>query len=445
MGSINTNDNKEYTVKFWPVFAGSTLSALLDCAGVFMDETITGQLFDDAAFSAVNLIEPCFSVVNFMSYLICVGGCALIVRSHGERDTKKMSDIFSHCLTSCLIISVFFFTVFALFDRPIIGFVSDYGETYEYALTAFFWKKFHVFPTVFYAFLFSYVIYMGGALFCSAGAVLELFSNLVLSIILGKHMGIGGITLASFLASCISLCVVLLYFISPKARLRVRLGFDRKIAYQILLLGFAESAIFIAETVLEGSLNYISLHRYGTAGVAVISVAINLFEFAAYVTEGISEYESVAVNEYLGQKNYARLKKSLKTTLYAAIIEGLILSAIFYVLAPFVPVLFGIDDAATADAAQKSIRILALCPVFVAADRIMAVLFQYTGHIGRSVILFFIAWGLLPVLFGWGLSFVSLTLMSLGFALAATCAPAAVLLYMKLIKHETYEQTIGQQ
>ena len=48
MGSINTNDNKEYTVKFWPVFAGSTLSALLDCAGVFMDETITGQLFENS-------------------------------------------------------------------------------------------------------------------------------------------------------------------------------------------------------------------------------------------------------------------------------------------------------------------------------------------------------------------------------------------------------------
>lgn len=315
MDNVQINKNKDTLVRFWPVFTGATLSALFDCIGVFMDETITGQLFDDVAFSAINLIEPCVSVVNFMSYLVCVGGCALIVRAHGEQDEKKMSDIFSHCLTCCFIISVFFFTVFSLFDRPIIGFVSDYGEAYEYALTAFFWKRFHIFPIVFYAFLFSYVLYRGGAVFCSVGASLELVSNLILSFVLGKRIGIGGVTLASFLASIISLGVILLYFISPKGRLPVRFRFDRHLAYKVFLLGFAESSIFIAETVLEGALNYISLRRYRIAGVAVISVVINLFEIAAYVTEGVSEYETVAINEYLGQKNYSELNRSIKLTL----------------------------------------------------------------------------------------------------------------------------------
>lgn len=95
--------------------------------------------------------------------------------------------------------------------------------------------------------------------------------------------------------------------------------------------------------------------------------------------------------------------------------------------------------------AQKSIRLLALCPIFVAADRITAVFFQYTGHIARSVILFLVAWGFLPVIFGFGLSYISLPLMSLGFVLSTTCAVVGMILYLKLVKHETYEQTIKQQ
>ena len=201
MDNVQINENKDTLVRFWPIFIGSTLTALLECVGVFLDETVTGQLFDDSVFGAINVIEPYVSVINFISYLICVGGGALIVRAHGSGNKQKMTDIFNHCLTCCLGVCVLFFIIFSVFERPLISFVTDGGEMYEHALAAFFWKKFHIIPIVFYAFLFTYVLYMGGAVFCSVASVLELLSNLVLSVILGKHMGVGGITLASCLAS----------------------------------------------------------------------------------------------------------------------------------------------------------------------------------------------------------------------------------------------------
>ncbi len=444
MDNVQINENKDTLVRFWPIFIGSTLTALLECVGVFLDETVTGQLFDDSVFGAINVIEPYVSVINFISYLICVGGGALIVRAHGSGNKQKMTDIFSHCLTCCLGVCVLFFIIFSVFERPLISFVTDGGSMYEHALAAFFWKKFHIIPIVFYAFLFTYVLYMGGAVFCSVASVLELLSNLVLSVILGKHMGVGGITLASFLASCLSLSVLLLFFIPNDRHIPVKLRFERRLAYDILLLGFGESSIFIAEALIEGGLNYISLHRYGLAGVVVISVVINLFEIAAYVTEGISEYETVAVNEFIGSNRSDKLDRSMKITLLSAVAEGFVFCLIFYIAAPYIPVLFGIDSEEYATLSASCIRILAFCPVFIALDRIIAVFYQYTGHINRTVILFLFSWGILPVLYGWGFSFISIQGMSFALILSALTVPICMIVYYSVIKHEKPLQTIRQ-
>ena len=41
MDNVQINENKDTLVRFWPIFIGSTLTALLECVGVFLDETVT--------------------------------------------------------------------------------------------------------------------------------------------------------------------------------------------------------------------------------------------------------------------------------------------------------------------------------------------------------------------------------------------------------------------
>ena len=72
-----------HTVRFFPIFLAATLAVMVDNARLLIDETIIGNLFDDVAFSAINLLEPYILLVEFASYLICVGGTALIVRARG--------------------------------------------------------------------------------------------------------------------------------------------------------------------------------------------------------------------------------------------------------------------------------------------------------------------------------------------------------------------------
>lgn len=95
-----------HTVRFFPIFLAATLALIIDNIQMLIDETVVGNLFDDVAFSAINLLEPYLLLEEFVSYLICVGGTALIVRARGAKKPKEMQMLFNHCVTCCLILGL---------------------------------------------------------------------------------------------------------------------------------------------------------------------------------------------------------------------------------------------------------------------------------------------------------------------------------------------------
>lgn len=78
------------TYVFSPVFLGATAGVLLEVIATLVDEIVVGNLFDDAAFASINLIEPYTLFEVFIAYLVTVAGAALIVRAHGAGDREKM-------------------------------------------------------------------------------------------------------------------------------------------------------------------------------------------------------------------------------------------------------------------------------------------------------------------------------------------------------------------
>ncbi|SCX83835.1 Na+-driven multidrug efflux pump [Lachnospiraceae bacterium XBB2008] len=430
--STNTFDR----VRFFPIFMAATLSAFIDVIGVLLDETVIGNLFGDTAFGAVNLLGPYITTETFLMYLLCVGGGALIVRAHGRHDRDQMDRIFSHCLTSCIMLGLLFFAVFGIFDRPLVDLVAAGTPAYDYTYRAFFWERFTALVAPLYAFLFTYIMYMGGSIFCIVATTSLLGSNLLFSVVLGRMMGISGVTCATFIANVIGVLILLTAFIFPAYRLRFRLYFSGRTALEIFKLGLGESTIFISQIIIEASVNAVSLRLYSIRGLAVAAIIINLYELVAYVSEGISEYETVAINEYIGQGNTDALSASKLLTIRAALIEGVVFGVLFVVLAPFVPELFGIEDPETVRIAVATVRILGLSPVFICLDRILAVFYQYTGRIGRCVATFLLAWGICPAVFVCMLAPISLHFLGVGTVIGPTAALFLMAAYVKYVRKE---------
>lgn len=423
-------------VSFFPIFFAATLSALIDVMGVLLDETVIGNLFDDTAFGAVNLLGPFLTTENFVTYLLCVGGGALIVRAHGEGDHDRMRKLFSHCITSCILTGALFCAVFTLFDRPMVKLVAGGSAAYELAYEAFFWDRFTALVIPLYAFLFTYILYRGGSIFCITATLSLLGSNLILSVMLGRQMGISGVTCATLIANCIGIIILLTAFWFPRYRLGFRPYFDLRTLLEIFKLGLGESSIFISQIIVEASINAVSLQLHSIRGLAVASVVLNLYEMVAYVSEGISEYETVAINEYVGQNNEAGFNDSKRVTIRSAVIEGVVFAVLFMALAPFIPDLFGIDDPETVSIAASAVRILAISPVFICLDRILAVFYQYTGRIARCVAVFILAWGICPTIFGCLLASVSLRLLVAGIVIGPVSALLMMCYYVKYIRKE---------
>ena len=57
-------------VYFFPIFTVATFAVFLDMVSIVLDEAIVGNMFDDTAFGALNLLEPYSRLENFLSYLI---------------------------------------------------------------------------------------------------------------------------------------------------------------------------------------------------------------------------------------------------------------------------------------------------------------------------------------------------------------------------------------
>ena len=173
-------------VRFFPIFMAATLSVVIDSVRLLVNETVVGNLFDDVAFGAINLVEPYMMLVEFFSYLICVGGTAMSVRARGAKKPEEMQKIFNHCVTCCLLLGVFFFAVFSLFDEWFVTLVTQGSPAYSYTLEAFYWERFYLLLLPLYVFLFTYVLYFDGALVNSLTMVLMTIMDTGLSVYLGR-------------------------------------------------------------------------------------------------------------------------------------------------------------------------------------------------------------------------------------------------------------------
>ena len=259
--------NAASPVKFFPIFTAATLSVLIDSIRLLVNETVVGNLFNDTAFAAINLVEPYMILVEFFSYLICVGGTAMLVRARSAEKPEEMQQLLNHCVTCCLIIGLFFFALFSLFDEWFVRLVTQNSAAYPYTLEAFFWERFYLMLLPLYVFLFTYVLYFDGALVDSITMVLMTVVDTGLSIVLGRKLGIGGVTCATFIAHCLGVLILGLFVIAKNRGFPYRPYVNPGYIKKLTPLGLPVSCFLLSLVIVEAGVNALALKtRYEYSG-----------------------------------------------------------------------------------------------------------------------------------------------------------------------------------
>lgn len=427
---------KKKDISFFPIFLAATMGTVLEIIATLVDEIVVGNLFTDEVFASVNLIEPYTFFEVFLAYLVCVGAAALIVRAEGAGDRKKMSEIFSQTILLCGLCGIGLTLIYVLFTPQLVRFVADDPAVYDNALSYFKAIRFYPLVDMFDTFLFTYVLYRGGYAQFYIGIFIRIVINALLSWVLGSRMGLMGVGLASIISLLLALMVKLTFLLTKKHGLKLRWYFNAREALLIARLGLPESALFMFIVVLELAVNSFTLKNYGAAGVAAVAVVINLFEFVLYLSEGISEYEIVAVNNSIGRRDSRSMDHAISVTLRAAVTEGAVLVGLLLLAANVLPAAFDINNADTARLAAVMLRIFAPAAVFICLSRVTAIFYQYTKRIPRTLILFGMAVAVLPA--GFGILFGQLAIEGIAFGVALGPAAAIALMYgyVRVIKKE---------
>jgi len=428
--------NNTGNIPFFPVFFGATLGVVLEVIATLVDEIVVGNILNDEAFVAVNLIEPYIIFESFLAYMVTVAGAALIVRAHGAGDHEKMNRIFSQTMIVCGICGCALTSIYVLFTPQLVRFVADEPAVYENALSYFKAVRFYPLVDMFDTFLFAYVLYRNGFLQFYVGILSRITVNVLLSVYLGSRMGLMGIGLASIISLIVALSVKLTFVFSSRHPIRFQWYLNVREALAIAKLGFPESAISAYIVIMELCLNGYTLATYGVAGVAAVAVVINIFDFSLYISEGISEYEIVAVNDSIGKKSRQCMDHAIKTTLRAAVTEGLVMIGLIFFASAVIPGAFDIDNEETFRLATVMLRIFAPAAVFICLSRVTAIFCQYTGRVARSLILFGMTIALLPVLLGTAFGRIAVEGIAAGMALGPAAAIALMYAYVRFVKKE---------
>jgi len=410
---------------------------MLEIIATLVDEIVVGNLLTDEAFAAVNLIEPFTLFEVFIAYLITVAGAALIVRAHGAGDHEKMSELFSQTIIECGICGIALTLIYILFTPQLVKFVADDPSVYEDALAYFTAIRFYPLVDMFDTFMFAYVLYRGGYVYFYTGIFARIGLNVLLSWLLGSQMGLFGIGLASIISLIVALLIKLIFLLNKKKHgLSFRWYFNARVALQIAVIGFPESALSLFIVLFELAINSFTLQKYGVAGVTAVAVAINIFEFTFYLSEGISEYEIVAVNDSIGKKSSASMNHAIKMTLRAAMIEGAVLVGLILFGSDVLPEAFDIDNAKTAQLASVLLMIISPTALFICLTRVTSIFYQYTKRLLRTLILFGSAITLLPILFSVLFGQIALEGIAIGIALGPVAAIMLMYGYVHWIKKE---------
>ena len=397
---------------------------------------MVGNLFDDAAFTSINLIEPYTVFEVFVAYLVTVAGAALIVRAHGAGDREKMGELFSQTIIACGVCGIVLTLIYVLFTPQLVRFVADDPAVYDKAYAYFTAIRFYPLVDMFDTFMFAYVLYRDGyaRFYIAIGTRIGL--NVALCYVLGSQMGLMGIGLASIISLVVALAIKLTFLFSKKHGLRFRWYFNPREALEIAKIGFPESALSLFIVLMELGINGFTLNTYGVTGVAAVAVAINIFEITFYLSEGISEYEVVAVNDSIGKNSSQSMDHAIRTTLRAALIEGAVLLGLILLGSGVLPEAFDIDDEATAELASTLLMILSPTAIFICLTSVTAIFYQYTRRIARTLLLFGSAVALFPIVFGRLLGGIAPEGIAAGIALGPAAAFVLMYGYVRFIKKE---------
>jgi putative MATE family efflux protein len=292
-------------------------SMLMFTLYLMVDLYFVGRLGPDAVV-AVSISGNAFFVILGLSFILGIGGMALIAQAFGRRDYEEAAKVYKQSLMLTVFVGIAATVVGLSIARPYIDFFGGEGESLEWGV-----EYFQIFSISFFFVLQLHVI---GSCYRGMGdtrtPMIIMVQSTLLNIILDPllifglfgfpRLGVRGAAIASLSSQIISMGIYLYLIFKKGQHLKIKgpWRIDSNIIKRSLSIGLPSGLTYFL-LALNMLITYRVVSVFGTAALASIGIGFRIIQSIYMPVVAVTSAMAAIVGQNYGAGNYVRINKTL--------------------------------------------------------------------------------------------------------------------------------------
>lgn len=350
--------------KFFSLLLSSSISLLVITVLALSDTLIAGVMLGEEAVSAICLVVPAYSLAGFAGCLISLGVPIIYSRAMGEFNKERADRCFAFGLFMAVVMGLILYTVFMLFGDAYLRFYEPSTSVFNAAKDYFFWYKYTILLLPIMTLMDEMVLTDGDETLSMVSGIVQIVGNIVCSIVFAKFVGIEGIGFGSFIGTLVALLVAFAHLLRKGNSLKLGFYFSLKLLVDVVKYSAIDAGTYLFLACFTAAMNRFITFAYGPE-MLVLGAVILFVKEIQIVFDGVGEAFTPLMNIYLGEESYDAVKKCYGLSKKTAVVEGVVLTLLMILAAPFIVKLYDISDSVAYSYAVGGLRIEALGLVFL--------------------------------------------------------------------------------
>jgi len=356
-----------------------------------VDTIFIGRGVGTLAIAGIGIVFPIQMIIMAIAQLFGMGAASMISRSLGKKDYGRAANIAGNSFIASLLFGTFAAAMVFIFLNPIL---RAFGATENILPYAREYLSVVAFGFIYFPFLVSsnnIVRAEGDAKNAMVVMLLATGINTALDpvFIFVLGLGIRGAAYATIIAQFCGFTYIVLYYALKRSSLSIRMHHFRlkfAILKEMISLGFASFIRQVSMSILIVVVNN-SLKLYGgDIAIAVFSVVNRVIMFVTMPLFGVVIGSQPMIGFNYGAGRFERVKETLRTSVAATFVIGLVFFIPFMIIPDRIIGLFS-TDAALIESGIFPFRMIVLLFPLVGFQVIGAGFFQSIGKAVESIAL----------------------------------------------------------
>lgn len=330
------------------------LSSIVSMIYNLSDTYFVGALNDSIQNAAITLAAPAMTLFYGVTNLFGIGASSLMSRSLGKKDYDAVKRASATGLYLGLFTAILLSAVTLIFNKQTLNILGTDADTFQATKDYMFWTVCLGSVPGIMSIMFSYLFRAEGRSFHASfgqmsGCVLNIILDPIFILPKGLNLGAAGAGLATFIANVVACTYFIVLIIKDRKNTFVSMNpsyftMNKFIMSSILIVGIPGVFQNVLNVVSMTILNNI-VSGYGPDIVASVGIANKINQLPIQIVFGFTQGVMPLIGYNYANKNFPRMKESIKKTYIITISALMCILVLFNVAGQPIVRLFMDNDA----------------------------------------------------------------------------------------------------